>query len=404
MSASAELQKQVQILSEGSIDLIDSKEFQSRLAKSIESKKPLRIKYGADPSSPDLHLGHTVPLRKLRQFQDCGHLIVFIIGDFTARIGDPSHRNETRPMLSEKQIKENAETYQKQVFKILDEKKTEVCYNSEWLDKMSPADFLHLTSQYTVARLLERDDFQKRFKSNQPIALIEFLYPLLQGYDSVMVKSDLELGGTDQKFNLLVGRELQKVWEQAPQMVMTLPLLEGTDGIRKMSKSFDNSISIQDVPKEMFGKTMSLPDALIPVYAQYACNLTSDERNAFLQKFKKDPRNGKADLAEIITTLYWGKEEAGKAHEEFDRIFKKKGLPDEIKTTTLNVSQMDIVSLLKETELVPSKGEARRLVEQGGVKINQQKVASISEVIELDPAVMIQCGKRKFLKVQGKKG
>ncbi len=391
-----------QILSEGLVDLISEEEFKNRLLLSRREKSPLRVKYGADPSSPDLHLGHTVPLRKLRQFQDAGHQVVFILGDFTARIGDPSHRSETRPMVSPEQIKQNALTYQDQVFKILDKTKTEVRYNSEWLDKMTPADFLYLTSQYTVARLLERDDFHKRFKANQPIAVIEFLYPLLQGYDSVIVKSDIELGGSDQKFNLLVGRELQKVWKQAPQIVMTLPLLEGTDGVRKMSKSFSNAIAILDIPKEMFGKIMSIPDRLFAVYLQYVTAVPPAERNRWMDEFNRNPREGKAALAEEITALYWGRQSAGQARQEFDRVFKNKEVPEDIQDIEMAASSLDIVSLLKEAGLVTSKGEGRRLVEQGGVKIDQEKVTDVLKKIDLSKSVLIQCGKRKFARVRSR--
>lgn len=389
-----------QPLAEGLVDLISEEEFNHRLLLAQREKRPLRIKYGADPSSPDLHLGHTVPLRKLRQFQDAGHQVVFIIGDFTARIGDPSHRSETRPMLSEEQIQQNALTYQEQVFKILDKTKTEVRYNSEWLDKMKPQDFLHLTAQYTVARLLERDDFHKRFKANQPIAVIEFLYPLLQGYDSVIVKPDIELGGTDQKFNLLVGRELQKIWGQPPQIVMTLPLLEGTDGVRKMSKSFGNAIAIQDTPKEMFGKIMSLPDRLFSGYLNYVTAVPPSERNRWIEEFNQNPREGKASLAEEITALYRGREAAAEARHEFDRVFKNKELPEDIQEVELSMPDLDLVSLLKEAGLVTSKGEGRRLIEQGGVKINQEKVTDALMKIDLSKSVLIQCGKRKFARVR----
>ena len=383
------------------MDVITHAEFEERIGLSIKESRPLRIKYGADPSAPDLHLGHTVPLRKLKQFQEFGHRVVFIIGDFTARIGDPTERTETRKMLSLDEVKRNALTYQEQVFRILDPQKTEVRYNSEWLASLSPADFLNLTSHYTVARLLERDDFQKRYQANQPIALVEFLYPLLQGYDSVMVKSDMELGGTDQKFNLLVGRELQKVWHQKPQMVMTLPLIEGTDGVRKMSKSFGNAIAVQDPPREMFGKVMSLPDALVPRYFQYISGLTAKEYGPLLEsKFKENPREVKADLAEQIVRLYYSSDEARQAREEFDHIFRDKGLPDKIDEISIAQKTIDLVSLLKETGLVSSKSEARRLIEQGGVKIDQKKIIDTAHTVILNEPVLIQCGKRKFAKVK----
>lgn len=392
---------QLKILSEGLVDLISEEELLGQLKKSQEKNTPLRIKYGADPSAPDLHLGHTVPLRKLREFQDLGHLVVFIIGDFTARIGDPTQRSETRPMLTKEQVQENALSYQEQVFKILDKSKTEVRYNSEWLDKMTPTDFLHLTSQYTVARLLERDDFQKRYKEGLPIGVVEFLYPLLQGYDSVVIKSDVEIGGTDQKFNLLVGRDLQKLWNQKPQCVVTLPILEGTDGVQKMSKSYQNYVAINDVPRDMFGKIMSIPDVLIERYYQYTSSIPKEVYTARIQEMMTtDPRGLKAQLAEDITTFYHGAENAKLAREEFDRIFKNKGLPDDIPELKFAVEEMDVVSLLKDCNFVSSKGEARRLIAQGGVKLDQEKVADEKLVVNLKDEHLLQCGKRKFAKVK----
>jgi tyrosyl-tRNA synthetase len=401
MSKSFTPDEQLRILSEGAIDVISPDDFKNKLEIASKEKRPLRIKYGADPSSPDLHLGHTVPLRKLRQFQDLGHLVVFIVGDFTARVGDPSQRNETRPMLSAEQVQENAKTYKEQVLKILDSNpaKLEVRHNTEWLDKMTPSEFLHLTAQYTVARLLERDDFNKRYKNNQPIALLEFLYPLLQGYDSVMVKSDLELGGSDQKFNLLVGRELQKVWGQKQQIVMTLPIIEGTDGVKKMSKSYGNSIGVNDKPTDMFGKLMSIPDPLVNIYAKYL--IPEKEREEVLQLFKTNPRDGKATLAQYIVANTSGNADAGlQARAEFDRVHRDKGLPDDIPVVKLNQKILDIVTLLKEAGLVESKGEARRLIEQGGVRIEQEKVTDVNKVVELSKPVLVQCGRRKFAKVE----
>lgn len=401
----SDIHQQLELLTDGTVDLISPEELEKRLTVCKEEQRPLRVKYGADPSSPDLHLGHTVPLRKLRQFQDLGHRVVFIIGDFTARIGDPTQRNETRPMLSREQVEQNALTYQDQVFKILDRSKTEVRYNSEWLDKMTPADFLHLTAQYTVARLIERDDFKKRYEGGHPIAVVEFLYPLLQGYDSVIVRSDIELGGTDQKFNLLVGRELQKVWNQKPQMVMTLPLLEGTDGVQKMSKSYQNAIALKDTPREMFGKVMSLPDPLMERYYRYTTGMTATEVGliaAGLKSGKLHPRDAKAGLAEKLVSFYYSSEIAAEARKEFDQIFKDKGLPDQIEEILLDQASMDIVSLLKEAGLVPSKGEARRLVEQGGIRLNQEKVTDPAMQVDLACEVLVQCGRRKFVKVKSR--
>ncbi len=399
---SSSVSEQLKALSEGLVDLISEKELEERLTLSLKEKRPLRVKYGADPSAPDLHLGHTVPLRKLRTFQELGHTVVFIVGDFTARIGDPTHRNETRRMLTREEVEQNAKTYQEQVFQILDPKKTEVRYNSEWLDRMTPADFLHLTAQYTVARLLERDDFQKRYQANQPIAVVEFLYPLLQGYDSVQIRSDIEIGGTDQKFNLLVGRELQKTAGQKPQVVMTLPIIEGTDGVQKMSKSFGNHIALRDAPREMFGKVMSLPDALLERYYRYVSATPSAEVEQIVKRLRSGelhPRNAKADLGERIVELFHSRELGQQARQEFDHIFKEKGLPDEIPSVTLKEKRIDIISLIKEAGLAPSKSEARRLIEQGGVKINQQKVTDVNLVLDLLEPVLVQCGKRKFAKV-----
>jgi len=395
--------EQLAIFRENLVEFISEKELEAKLTDSLKKNRPLRIKYGADPSAPDLHLGHTVPLRKLRQLQDLGHLVVFIIGDFTARIGDPSGKSGTRPMLSEEQVKKNALTYQEQVFQILDRSKTEVRYNSEWLDKLTPQAFLKLTAQYTVARILERDDFSKRYKANEPIAIVEFLYPLMQGHDSVVIRSDVELGGTDQKFNLLVGRELQKLDGQEPQVVMTLPLIEGTDGVQKMSKSLGNHIALKDTPREMFGKVMSIPDPLMERFYRYVSALPSEETDAIVLGLKKGelhPREMKAKLAERIVTLFHSIEAGRQASQEFDEIFRKKGLPDEIPTVKIEKREIDIVSLLGEAGLVASKSEGRRLVEQGGVKVDQEKVSDPKTVLKIEKTIVLQCGKRKFARIE----
>ncbi|HNX69153.1 MAG TPA: tyrosine--tRNA ligase [Candidatus Omnitrophota bacterium] len=396
------VQDQLEVFRENLVDLISEKELAQKLEVSIKKNRPLRIKYGADPSAPDLHLGHTVPLRKLRQLQDLGHDVVFIIGDFTARIGDPSGKSETRPMLTEEQVLENAKTYQDQVFRILDKKKTEVYFNSKWLGKMTPEDFLRLTAQYTVARILERDDFSKRYKSGEPIALVEFLYPLLQGHDSVVLRSDIELGGTDQMFNLLVGRELQKADGQEPQVVMTMPLIEGLDGVQKMSKSLGNHIAVKDTPKEMFGKVMSVSDAMMERYYRYLAAMPKNEVDGILAGLKSGemhPREMKARLAERIVTLFHSEKEGKRAREEFDEIFKNKGLPDEVPVVKIAHPTIDIVSLLAEAQLVASKSEGRRMVEQGGVKIGGEKVTDPKAVITVGEAIILQCGKRKFAKI-----
>jgi tyrosyl-tRNA synthetase len=400
----AEAQKQIRVLVDGAVDVISEKELEEALARSLKEKKPLRVKYGADPSAPDLHLGHTVALRKLKQFQDFGHTIVFIIGDFTARIGDPSQRSETRRMLSRVEVNRNAITYQAQVFKILDSRRTEVRYNSEWLNRMKPEDLFELMAQYTVARILERDDFQKRFRANQPITVLEFLYPLLQGHDSVVVAADIELGGTDQKFNLLVGRELQRLAGARPQVVMTLPLLEGTDGVQKMSKSYNNYIALEDSPKEMFGKIMSIPDALMERYYRYVSGAGAEETAriaADLASGKLHPREAKALLAEKIIVLYHGDaRKAAAAREEFDKVFRNKGVPDEVQTVRLARKAMDLATLLKEAGLVASKSEGRRMVEQGAVKLDRERATDADSEIDLTRGVLVQCGKRKFARVE----
>ena len=389
-------QEQLAIFSQGTIELISQEE----LLKKLAEKRPLRIKYGADPSASDLHLGHTVPLMKLKELQELGHQIVFIIGDFTARIGDPSHQSEMRRQLSAEEVVQNARTYEDQVFRILNRKKTEIHYNSEWFDKFRPDDFLSLTSKYTVARLLERDDFAKRFAEKRPIAVLEFLYPLLQGYDSIAVRSDVELGGTDQKFNLLVGRELQRDSGQNPQVVMTLPIIPGTDGKNKMSKSLRNQIALEDSPKEMFGKIMSLPDSLMKMYFEYVCGLTRRQFEVLSEEFKT-PRELKAKLGEYVVSLYHDKAKAVQAREEFDRVFRDKGVPDEIKTVSLPKKELDLVSLLLEAGLVESKSEARRLVEQGGVRINQEKIEDPKHKVRLNrQPLLVQCGKRKFVRIK----
>ena len=404
-----DIRDEIKVFEEGVVDLISRDELEKKITLSRKAQKPLRIKYGADPSSPDLHLGHTVPLRKLRRLQELGHQIVFLVGDFTARIGDPSQQSETRCMLTEKEVRTNAETYQKQVFKILDPSRTEVVYNADWLGKLTPADFLTLTAKYTVARLLERDDFKKRFESKQPIALLEFLYPLLQGYDSVVLRSDVELGGTDQKFNLLVGRELQRDYGQEPQIVITLPILEGTDGVQKMSKSLGNAIGVREAAKDMFGKVMSIPDALMFRYFSYFTRVDAAEISALRKAHEKGeahPRDLKVRLAKEIVTLYHSREEADKASAEFDKIFREGGMPDEIQEVALDSGKLtggkiDILTLLQEAGLTATKSEARRLIQQGGVKINQRKVEDEKEQVSLGSEdLVLQCGKRRFAKVR----
>lgn len=391
------IEEQVKVFKEGCIDLIGEEQLIEKLKKA--NGKPLKIKYGADPSAADIHLGHTVPLRKLRKLQDLGHEVIFLIGDFTAMIGDPTGRSQTRKRLTKEDVQANAETYKEQVFRILDKEKTKVVYNSEWLGAMSSYEFLELTSRYTVARILERDDFKKRFESDKPITILEFMYPLLQGYDSVALEADVEVGGSDQKFNLLVGRQLQRDFGQTEQIVMTLPLIEGTDGVRKMSKSFGNSINVHDSATEMFGKIMSIPDELIAKYFLYLTDNGSDFAADVESKVKGgniNPRDLKVDLAKQIISFFHCEDEANRASEEFDRIFKKKGVPDDLPQHKLASDEYNLVAILADYKLSPSKSEARRMIKQGAVKVNQEKVTDINAVISITDKTLVQCGKRKF--------
>ena len=376
----------------GTVEIISEAE----LAKKLKQGKPLRIKWGADPSAPDIHLGHTVVLNKLKQFQDLGHEIIFLIGDFTAMIGDPSGKSETRQVLSKEEVKKNAESYQEQVFKILDRNKTRVVYNSEWLEKMGLIDVFELSRQYTVARMLERKDFKERFEKQTEISIIEFLYPLLQGHDSVHLQADVEVGGTDQKFNLLMGRTLQQRAGQESQVVITLPLLEGTDGVKKMSKSLGNYIGITELPKEIFGKIMSISDKLMLRYYEL---LTLEP----LDKIKKmHPKEAKQKLASILVERFYDKKAAAEAKKEFDAIFAKGSLPKDIEEKIINKKQISIIDLLIETKLTASKSEARRLIKQGGVKVDDKVVIDEKEIINLDKERIIKVGKRKFVKVKNK--
>lgn len=368
---------------------------EDELIEKIKTKKPLRIKFGADPTAPDIHLGHTVILRNLRQFQELGHKVIFIIGDFTARIGDPSGRDITRKPLTQKEVEENAKTYQQQVFKILDKDKTEVVFNSQWLDKLTPQEIMKLSSYYTVARMLERDDFNKRYKEGKEITIVEFLYPLLQGYDSVVVKADVELGGTDQKFNLLVARELQRDYGQQPQVVITMPLLEGTDGVRKMSKSYGNYIGVLDSSKEMFGKLMSIPDNLMPKYFELLTNISLNEIKSL------HPKEAKKLLAREIIKYYYSEDEAKNQDEEFERIFRDKELPEEIPEFKVNYTSIGLIDAIVLSNSAPSKSEARRLIVQGGVKIDQQKVEEIDFEVDLTSPKILQVGKKRFVKLIG---
>lgn len=398
--------EQMDLIRRGAVEIIPEEELVQKIERSIKSGKPLNIKLGCDPSRPDLHIGHSVVLRKLAQFQQLGHQAILIIGDFTGMIGDPSGRNSTRPALTLEQTRINGESYFQQASKILDKNKTKIVYNSEWLGKMTFEDVIKLASKYTVARMLERDDFTKRYKSGEPISIHEFLYPLAQAMDSVAIQSDVELGGTDQKFNLLVGRDIQREYGVEPQVILTMPLLVGTDGIEKMSKSYDNYIGISDPPEQIFGRTMSIPDTLIYTYFELATNVSNErlkEIIAALEDSKTNPRDLKRELARTLVAMYYDEAAAIKAQEEFDKIFIKKEIPDEIDEFNIEENkEINILDLLLLVNFAPSKGEAKRLVQQGGVSIDGEKVSDVHQNIKIKSGMILKVGKRKFLKLTKK--
>lgn len=385
------------------IDLYSAEELKTRLAKSIAENKPLRIKMGADPSAPDLHLGHCVALNKLREFQDCGHTVVFIIGDFTGMIGDPSGKSATRPQLSKGQVLENAKSYQDQMFKILDPARTEVHFNSEWFGPMTFDKVIRLSAHVTVAQLLARDDFSKRYAANQPISLVEFLYPLVQAYDSVMVRADVEIGGTDQLFNLLLGREIQKVHGQEPQIVLTMPLLEGLDGVNKMSKSLGNYIAVNDSPKDVFGKTMSVSDDLMWRYFSLVLCLPDAEiaaLKAAVASGARHPRDVKDELGRRVVAKFHGEAAGAEASAEFARVFSQNQLPADIPEVVVPAEKIGILNLMVKAGLAPSTSEARRLVQAGAVKIGDDKVTDVRLEIQPQAGVVIRSGKRGFAKIK----
>lgn len=395
-------EEQLERLEFGAIDLISKVD----LLKKLKKGKPLKIKFGADPTRPDIHLGHTVVINKMRTFQELGHQVQFLIGDFTALIGDPSGRNQTRPLLTREEIEENAKTYATQIFKILDPDKTEIVYNSKWLSPFSSQDWIRLASRYTVARMLEREDFTKRYKSGTPIAIHEFLYPLTQGYDSVALNSDVELGGTDQLFNLLVGRDLQSQYHQEPQVVLTMPLLEGLDGVHKMSKSMDNYISVVDSPKDMFGKTMRVSDELMYRYYQLLTDIKPSELQQLktdVELGKKHPRDVKVSLAKFLVQRFHSQAAAQAAEEEFNRIFAQKGLPDQIAEFEMSPEeQVSLAALLVRAQVCQSNSEASRLIEGGGVQLNQEKIQDKKFKIDLklNESFLIKAGKKHFFKIK----
>ncbi len=383
------------MLKRGILEIIEREEFE----KLILSPKPLNIKFGVDPTSPDIHLGHTVLLRLLKEFQEKGHNIIFIIGDFTASIGDPSRRDKTRPRLSTDAIKENALTYTQQVSKILDLKKTKILYNSSWFNKIGLSEFIRLSFSYTVSRMLERDDFTARYKKGNPIAIAEFLYPLLQGYDSYIVKADIEIGGSDQKFNMLVGRHIQRFYSQNQQVVITTPILEGTDGKLKMSKSYNNYIGIKESPKEIFGKIMSIPDSLIIKYYELLTNedylrIKDEVENGILH-----PMKAKENLACLIIETYYSKEEADMAKEEFKKVFREGCSPEDVLEYRIS-EKKSIVDIIQKSGIVKSKSEARRLITQGGVSLSGKKINSCDfKLCVPENPIILKIGKRRFLKI-----
>lgn len=397
--------EQMNDIRQGLVETVSVEELRKKLTSSLKTGKPLRVKLGADPTAPDLHLGHVVVIRRLRAFQRLGHTVIFLIGDFTGLIGDPSGKSATRPQLTREEIKSNAETYKKQIFKILDPEKTEIRFNSEWMDALGSNGIIRLASHATVKQILERDDFQKRLAQERPVAMHELLYPLIQGYDSVALRADVELGGTDQKFNLLMGRNLQREYRQDPQIVCITPLLEGTDGVQKMSKSLGNYISVNESPQHMFGKIMSISDELMWRYYELLTDLSAGEITTLRTKAEindLNPRDLKAELAQRIITDFHSVESAHKAREEFDRIFRRKELPDEVEACSVAEQSWKLCRLLVETALAPSITEARRLISQGGVRINGVRTTDVRHQIEVsaENPVLLQVGKRRYLRIE----
>jgi tyrosyl-tRNA synthetase len=397
--------EQLALIKQGCHDIIREEELKARLEKAVATGKPLRVKAGFDPTAPDLHLGHTVLIQKLKHFQDLGHQVIFLIGDFTGLIGDPSGKSETRPPLTEEQVQANAATYERQIFKILDPEKTRIDFNSRWMKPMQAQDVIRLAARYTVARMLEREDFHKRYTSQTPISIHEFLYPLIQGYDSVALQADVELGGTDQTFNLLVGRDLQREYGQAPQVVITLPLLEGLDGVQKMSKSLGNYIGIDEPAGVMFGKIMSISDTLMLRYFELLTDITPSDLARLkddMAQGSKHPRQVKEELAVEIVARYHGRNAAAEAAQEFAHIFREKGLPEEIEEVTLKAegAKLWLPKVLMEAGLAAGTSEARRLITQGGVQVDGEKVTDANLELAVGKSYLLKVGKRRFKRVK----
>ena len=399
----ASVQEQLQIIKRGTSEIIDEKDLTHALEKSIKTGKPLRVKAGFDPTAPDLHLGHTVLLRKMKQFQDLGHEVVFLIGDFTGMIGDPTGKSETRKSLTPEEVQDNAKTYLQQVYKILDKNKTTIMFNSEWMNKFSSTDMINLAARYTVARMIERDDFQKRLSNNQPVFIHELLYPLIQGYDSVAMKADVELGGTDQKFNLLVGRDLQRAYQMKPQNIITMPLLEGTGGGQKMSKSLGNSIGVMDPPGDMFGKIMSISDNLMWRYFELLSDIaTSDLKSlrAQAEHGEINPKNVKVRLGKELVARYHSEDDAEQAAREFENVFKDKKLPTDIPTLkSWGAESRWIGKVLADSRVCPSTSDAKRMIKQGAVSVDGEKVTDENLALNGNQEYLIKVGKKRFLKI-----
>lgn len=399
-----ELERQLELIKRGAVDILLLEDLVNKLKRSLKTGQPLRVKAGFDPTAPDLHLGHTVLIQKLKHFQDLGHQVIFLIGDFTGMVGDPSQKSETRRAMTREEVLENAKTYQKQIFKILDPEKTVIDFNSRWLSALGSEGMLRLTAQYTVARMLERDDFSKRFAENKPISIHEFMYPLLQGYDSVALKADVELGGTDQKFNLLVGRDLQRAYDQEPQVILTMPLLEGTDGAKKMSKSEDNYIGIDEPPREIFGKIMSIADKTMWRYYELLSDIHVEELNRLRNRVEKgegNPRDVKARLAREMVRRFQGEEAAGAAEEEFNRVFRAKGLPDEVPQFHLQWEEekMWLPHITTSAGITVSTSEAKRLITQGAVSVNGHKITDPQATLGAEEEYIIRVGKRRVARI-----
>jgi tyrosyl-tRNA synthetase len=391
--AKQQAREQLEQIKRGTAEIIPEAELLGKLERSIASGKPLRIKLGVDPSTSDLHLGHSVVLQKLKVFQDLGHQVLFLIGDFTAQIGDPTGKSETRKQLTRDEVKQHSKTYSDQVLKVLNPSKTQIVFNSQWTDSLKIQDVIRLASQITVARLLERDDFSKRYASQQPISIHEFLYPIVQAFDSVQLRADVELGGTDQKFNVLLGRDYQKNAGQEPQVVVLVPILEGTDGVLKMSKSLNNAIGITEAPKDIFGKIMSLTDKLMFKYYEL---LTNED----LEKIKEmHPKEAKVQLAHKLVERFHNTEEADLAASEFDSVFSKKQIPNDIPTVIVSAHGIGLAKVLAENDVVSSLSEARRLIAQGAVSVNGEKITDTAHMIEDTSEALVKAGKRKFIKV-----